>query len=131
MIDFSNEIFNTAAVDLRSRFEGIKVIGEYVSSPAHFPTVTLDETQNIPIHLDSGRQNKYAQVQYRAQVFTNGEGKRSFARKIYGALDALMQELGLVCRTYTTTPAIYNSEVYCITATYEAVIDRNGVIYRG
>ena len=131
MIDFSNEIFNAAAVDLRSRFEGIKVVGEYVSSPTHFPTVTLDEIQNVPAHLDSGRQNKYTQVQYRAQVFANGEGKRSFARKIYGALDALMQELGLVCVTYTTTPAIYNSEVYCITATYEGVIDRNGVIYRG
>ncbi len=131
MIDFSNEIFNAAAGDLRSRFEGIKVIGEYVSSPTHFPTVTLDETQNIPVHLDSARQSKYAQVQYRAQVFSNGEGKRALARKIYGTLDAMMQEIGLVCVTYTTTPAIYNSEVYCITATYEGVIDRNGVIYRG
>lgn len=131
MIDYSNEIFNAAAVDLRSRFEGIKVVGEYVSSPSHFPTVTLDEIQNVPIHLDSARQNKYAQVQYRAQVFANGEGKRALARKIYGALDTLMQELGLVCITYTTTPAIYNSEIYCITATYEGVIDRNGVIYRG
>ena len=131
MIDFSNEIFNAAAGDLRSRFEGIKVIGEYVSSPTHFPTVTLDETQNIPVHLDSARQSKYAQVQYRAQVFANGEGKRALARKIYGTLDAMMQEIGLVCVTYTTTPAIYNSEVYCITATYEGVIDRNGVIYRG
>ena len=131
MIDYSNEIFNTVAGDLRSHFEGIKVVGEYVSSPTHFPTMTLDEIQNVPAHLDSGRQNKYAQVQYRAQVFANGEGKRSFARKIYGALDALMQELGLVCVTYTTTPAIYNSEIYCITATYEGVFDRNGVIYRG
>ena len=131
MIDFSNEIFNTVAVGLRSLFEGIKVVGEYVSSPSSFPTVTLDETQNIPVHLDSARQNKYASVQYRAQVFTNGEGKRARARKIYGELDAIMQELGLVCITYTTTPAIYNSEIYCITATYEAVIDRNGVIYRG
>lgn len=131
MIDYSNEIFNAAAVDLRSRFEGIKVVGEYVSSPSHFPTVTLDEIQNVPIHLDSARQNKYAQVQYRAQVFANGEGKRALARRIFGTLDAMMQEIGLVCVTYTTTPAIYNSEVYCITATYEGVIDRNGVIYRG
>ena len=112
MIDYSNEIFNTAAVDLRSRFEGIKVIGEYVSSPAHFPTVTLDETKNIPAHLDSGRQNKYASVQYRAQVFTNGEAKRGFARKIYGALDALMQELGLVCVTYTTSLVILDKSLH-------------------
>jgi hypothetical protein len=42
-----------------------------------------------------------------------------------------MQGLGLFAVTYSTTPAIYNSEVYCITATYEAVVDRNGAIYRG
>ena len=130
MIDYSNEIFNTVAVGLRSSFDGIKVIGEYVSSPSSFPTATLDEIQNIPAHQDSARQNKYAQVQYRAQVFTNGEGKRGRARKIYGELDAIMQEMGFMCITYTTKPAIYNSEIYCITATYEAVIGRNGVVYR-
>lgn len=131
MIDYSNEIFNTVAVDLRLAFEGIRVVGEYVATPSHFPTVTLDETQNVPVHLDSARQNKYARVQYRAQIFTNSEGKRALARKIFGALDAKMQEIGFVCITYTTTPAIYNSEIYCITATFEGVIDRNGVIYRG
>ena len=124
MIDFSNEIFNTVAVGLRSLFDGIKVIGEYVSSPTHFPTVTLDEIQNIPAHQDSARQNKYAQVQYRAQVFTNGEGKRGRARKIYGELDAIMQEMGFVCVTYTTTPATYNSEIYCITGRFNLIQEK-------
>lgn len=131
MIDYSNEIFNAVAGDLRSLYTGIQVKGEYVATPTVFPTVTLDETQNMPAHLDSAVQNKYAFVQYRAQVFTNGEGKRALARKIFAALDTKMQELGLICKTYTTTPAIYNSEVYNITATYEAVIGADGVIYRG
>lgn len=132
MIDFSNEVFNAVATDLRAAFEEIKVIGEYVTSPTAFPTVTIDETGNVPVHLDSGVQNKYAEVTYRVQVFSNSKyGKRAQARGIYGAVDAKMQELGLFCVTYTTTPAIYNSEVYCITATYRGVIDRNGVIYRG
>lgn len=131
MIDYSNEIFSAVAGDLRSLYTGIQVKGEYVATPSHFPTVTLDETQNVPVHLDSARQNKYARVQYRAQIFTNSEGKRAMARKIFGTLDAKMQEIGFVCITYTTTPAIYNSELYSITATFEGVIDRNGVIYRG
>ncbi len=131
MIDYSNEIFSAVAGDLRSSFEGIKVVGEYVSAPSHFPTVTLDETQNVPVHLDSASYGKYARIQYRAQIFTNGEGKRALARKIFGAIDAIMHEMGLMCITYSTVPAIYNSEIYSITATFEAVIDRNGVIYRG
>ena len=130
MIDFSNEIFNTVATDLRFLYEGIRVVGEYVDTPTRFPTVTLDETQNVPVHLDSARQNKYARVQYRAQVFTSGEGKRALGRRIFSALDEKMQDLGLICVTYTTSPEIYNSEIYCITATFEGVIDRNGVIYR-
>ena len=39
MIDYSNEIFNTVAVDLRSIYPEIRVVGEYVASPATFPTV--------------------------------------------------------------------------------------------
>ena len=132
MIDFSNEIFDTVAKDLRSVYKGIKVVGEYVSAPTSFPTVTIDETGNVPAHLDSTVNNKYARVTYRVQVFSNlKSGKRSQAREIYSQLDEKLQSMGLYAVTYTTTPAIYNSEVYCITATYEAVIDRNGVIYRG
>jgi hypothetical protein len=132
VIDYSNEIFNTVAVDLRSIYPEIRVVGEYVASPAAFPTVTLDEISNIPVHLDSAGESKYARVQYRVQIFSNREsGKRTQAREIYASVDAKMQALGLFCKTYTTTPAIYNSEIYSITATYEGVIDRNGVIYRG
>lgn len=132
MIDYSNEIFNEVAVRLRSIFSGIRVVGEYVQSPTSFPCVAMDETQNIPTHLDSAAENKYAHVQYRVQVFSNLEnGKRAQAREIYAATDLVMQELGFVCKTYTTTPAIYNAEVYSITATYEGVVDQAGVVYRG
>lgn len=131
MIDYSNEVFHAVAEGLRSIFTDICVKGEYQRSPSRFPTVTLDETQNVPVHLDSARQNKFARVQYRAQIFTNAEGKRAQARKIYAALDEQMMALGLFCKSYTTTPEIYNAEIYSITATYEGVIDASGVIYRG
>ena len=131
MIDFSNEIFNAVATDLRSTYEGIKVVGEYVSSPTLFPTVTIDEISNVPTHLDSAELPKYAEVQYRVQIFCNGTGKRAKARDIYGNVARKLSLLGLVGVTYTTTPAIYNSEIYCITGTFRGVIDRDGVIYRG
>ena len=130
MIDVSNEIFNTVAKDLRSLYSGITVVGEYVDIPSKFPTVTLDEISNVPVHLDSATINKYARVTYRSQVFCNGNGKRKRAREIFDSLDQKLMGLGLQMKTYTTTPAIYNSEVYCITATHEGVIDSNGTIYR-
>ena len=130
MIDYSNEIFNTAAKRLRSVYSGIQVIGEYVETPAKFPTVTLDEISNVPVHLSSGHIVKYARVVYRCQIYCNGEGKRQQARAIYDSLDQILMSVGLVAKTYTTTPAVYNSEIYCITATYEGVIGEDGVIYR-
>lgn len=132
MIDYSNEIFNIVATDLRSQYDGIQVIGEYVETPAKFPTVTLDEVQNIPTHLDSATSNKYARITYRVQVFCNVEsGKRKQAREIFDSLDQILMGIGLYVRTYTTTPAVYNSEIYCITATFEGVIGTDGTIYRG
>ena len=131
MIDYSNEIFSAVATDLRFAYEGIKVVGEYVASPSLFPTVTIDETKNIPTHLDSAATPKYAEVQYRVQVFCNGTGKRAKAREIFGTVAEKLNLLGLVGVTYTTTPAVYNSEVYCITGTFQGVIDRGGMIYRG
>lgn len=132
MLDYSNEIFDTVAKDLRSLYRGIQIKGEYVDTPSKFPTVTIDEISNVPTHLDSANTNKYAKVIYRCQVFSNAEnGKRAEARKIYASLDKKLMELGLFAKTYTTTPSIYNSEVYCITATYEGVIGSDGTIYRG
>ena len=132
IIDYSNEIFNEVAVRLRSIFSRLRVVGEYVQTPTSFPCVAMDETQNVPTHLDSAVENKYARVQYRVQVFSNLEnGKRAEARKIYAEVDSIMQAMGLICKTYTTTPAVYNAEIYSITATYEGVIDRAGVVYRG
>lgn len=130
MIDFSNEIFNAVATNLRLLYPGITVKGEYVATPAKFDCVTIDETKNVPTYLDNSDKIKYTSVQYRVQIFCNAENKRSRARAIYGSVDELLRSLGLVCKTYTTVPEIYNSEIYSITATYEGVIDLNGVIYR-
>ena len=130
MIDYSNEIFSEVATDLRSAYEGIKVVGEYVASPTHFPTVTIDEISNVPTHLDSAQLPKYAEVRYRIQIFCNGIGKRALARDIYATVAQRLSLLGLVSTSYTTTPAVYNSEVYCITGTFVGVIDRDGVIFR-
>lgn len=130
MIDYSNEVFNAVATNLRLLYPGITVKGEYVATPAKFDCVTIDETKNVPTYLDNSDKIKYTAVQYRVQVFCNAENKRSRARAIFGSVDELLRSLGLMCKTYTTIPEIYNSEIYSITATYEGVIDLNGVIYR-
>lgn len=131
MIDISNEIFDAVAKSLRSVYQEITVVGENVEKPAKFPTVTIDEIRNIPVHLDSAAVNKYARITIKTQTFCTGSRKRQDAREIFNTLDNTMMGMGLFMKTYTTMPTIYNSEVYCITATHEGVVGVDGVIYRG
>lgn len=133
MIDFENEIFTAVADAVRLLHAGATVKGEYIRSPASFPTVALSEVDNVNVDtlIDSSREEKYAGLGYRLQVFSNKEGaKKSEAKAIFKTADDILCGMGFRRRTYSTTPEIYNSTIFSITATYEGIADVNGVIYR-
>lgn len=133
MNDFLNEIFTLVAKKLRSAYADIFVTGEYTRQPSKFPAVTLDEIENVAVGelLDSSHQEKYSALTYRLQVFSNREsGKKAEARKIFATADQKMRQLGFRRISYTTTPEIYESTIYSITATYEAIVGTDGVMYK-
>lgn len=130
MIDVSNEIFNAVAAEVRAKHSPIAVIPENTNLPAEFPCVAMDETYNVPSHNDSSQTEKYAAVTYRIQVFCTGDGKRANARKIFKTVAEVCHRLNLIRKTYTTTPDVYNSSVYQITATFEANARHDGFIFR-
>ena len=133
MINIADEVFDTVAKAVRSIHYEAKISGEYMHVPPTFPTVTLDEIQNTVVGEleDSSKEETYAGVVYRLQVFSNKQnGKKAEARAIFATADEVMRRLGLRRVTYTTTPEIYDSTIYSITATYEAIVDVNGVVYR-
>lgn len=133
MLDFLNEIFTTVATGVRTEHPGTNVSGEYVRKPSHFPAVTLDETENVTVGalVDSSDEEKFAGLRYRLQVFSNKEsGKKAEARAIFATADNLMRGMGFRRITYTTTPEIYESTIYSITATYEAIAAADGAVYK-
>lgn len=133
MLDFNNEVFTSVAVRVRDQHAGVTVTGEYTRAPSKFPTVTLDETQNVMVDRleDSSNAEKFAGVTYRLQVFSNKRtGKKAEARAIFATADAEMRRMGFRRVTYTTTPEIYDSTIYNITATYEAVVSAAGYVYK-
>lgn len=133
MIDFNNEIFSTVAADVRDRFPEAKITGEYTRSPATFPMVTLDETQNVTVDslMDSSHAENFAGLQYRLQVFSNKQsGKKAEARAIFAVADEVMRGMGFRRTSYSTTPEIYDSTIYCITANYEGVVSAQGYMYK-
>lgn len=133
MIDSCNEIFTTVAKSVRAAHEGTTVTGEYTRSPSKFPAVTLDEIQNITMDslVDSSHVEKFSGVTYRLQVFSNKQkGKKAEARSIFKTADAELCRMGFRRKTYTTTPEIYDSTIYSITATYEGVLSTLGYVYK-
>lgn len=133
MNDFSNEIFTRWATAVREAHDGVKAVGEHVRQPSHFPTATLDEIENVTVGEleDSSNEERYSGLKYRMQIYSNKQsGKRAEARDIFITGDKAMRDMGFRRVTYTTTPEIYDSTMYSITATYEAIIDSNGVTYK-
>ena len=132
MIDILNQIFTTVADTVRTNYPTAIVTGEYTRQPSKFPCVTLDEIQNVmvPSLIDSSDEEKYSGLTYRLQVFSNKQnGKKAEARAIFALADKVMLSLGFRRITYTTTPEIYESTIYSITATYEAIISIEGYLY--
>ena len=133
MIDFMNEIFTLVATQLREEHTPITVTGEYTRQPSKFPTVTLDEIENVTVDRleDSSVAERFTGLTYRLQVFSNKQsGKKAEARAIFATADSVMRGLGFRRITYTTTPEIYESTIYSITATYEAIAEVDGTIYK-
>ena len=133
MIDYLNEIFTAVAAPLREAHEGITVTGEYTRRPSLFPTVTLDEIENVVVDNleDSSAAERFSGLTYRLQVFSNKQsGKKAEARAIFATADSTMRGLGFRRITYTTTPEIYESTIYSITATYAAIAGADGVMYK-
>lgn len=133
MIDYQNETFTAVATAVRSNHNGASVSGEYTRKPSTFPAVTLDEIENVTVGnlVDSSHEEKFAGVTYRLQVFSNKVGgKKSEAREIFATADRVIRGMGFRRITYTTTPEIYESTIYSITATYEAIVSADGVIYK-
>lgn len=133
MNDFCNEIFTIVAKSVRGAHAGTTVTGEYTRKPSKFPAVTLDEIQNVMVDrlVDSSNNEDFSGVTYRLQVFSNKQkGKKAEARAIFATADAEMRRMGFRRVTYSTTPEIYDSTIYSITATYEGIVSVPGYVYK-
>ena len=132
MLDYANEIFTNVANAVRDRHAGVTVVGENTRKPSKFPAVTVDESENVMVGRleDSSNEEKFAGVTYRLQVFSNKQnGKKAEAREIFATADAEMRRMGFRRVSFTTTPEIYESTIYQINATYEAVVSAAGYVY--
>lgn len=130
MIDYFDDIAAHIRQAAQSVNGAVVVTEESDARPTRFPCVTVCESNNYAVSLDSAQREKYAAVQYRVRVCSNREnGKRREAMELFQAVDRWMTASNFTRRGKTTKPDLYQGTLYEITATYEAVIGENGQIY--
>ena len=133
MIDIENTVFNTVAMKVREVFPDIFMVGEYVSSPASIPAVSLVEMDNATNAetIDSGSNENHANVMYEVNVYSNKTtGKKSECKAIMALVDEEMLAMGFSRSTLTPVPNENDSTIYRMVGRYRATVSSDHKIFR-
>ena len=132
MIDLENDIYDYAAKALRAAHTGIDVAAEYVEMPAKFPHVSIVEADNrILERMRTNNIENAVSVMYECNIYSNkASGKKSEAKAIANTLDGVLSGIGFTRTFREQVPNLRDATIYRIVCRYEAVIDKNFVIYQ-
>lgn len=133
MIDIENEVFNTVATEVRTKYPDIYMVGEYVKTPPKFPCVSLVEMDNQSYQAteDSGSSENHAVLMYEVNVYSNKTvGKKSECKAIAALIDERMLALGFARTMLQPIPNLDDATIYRMVSRYSAIISKNKVIYR-
>ena len=126
MIDVENIVFTKIAGNLRTKFKGITVSGEYINAPSKFPYVSVVEQDNYSStdKLDSSTREKFATVMYEVNVYSNKSGhKKSEAREIMGEIDKMFISMNFIRLVMNPVKNKENPTIYRVIARYRAETD--------
>lgn len=131
MIDLEPDIYDYVAKALRAAHSGIDVKAEYVELPAKLPHVSIVESDNrILSRMRTNNIENAVTVMYQANIYSNKVATRkSEAKAIANTLDEAFTEIGFTRTFRQQVPNLNDATIYRIVCRYEAVIDKNFVIY--
>ena len=132
MIDLENDIYDYAAKALRAAHTGIDVAAEYVEMPAKFPHVSIVEADNRVLErMRTNNIENAIQSMFEVNIYSNkAAGKKSEAKAIANTLDDVLSGIGFTRTFREQVPNLRDATIYRIVCRYEAVIDKNFVIYQ-
>ena len=129
MIDYEVNIFNEVYQSVHSMCAGGKCSSVYNPSPTAFPAGALYELSNVTVkkRQSSTPVENYARVMYQLDCYGRTKAE---CRALYKAADDKMISLGFDKVGGDYLDNYDNINVFRYSATYEADIDNDGVIYR-
>lgn len=132
MIDIESTLFSDIADDLRRQYPGIFVAGETTATPSKFPAVTIVEADNaVYQRMRTTRIENAVRLMYEVNIYSNKIGyKKSEAKDILGTIDGEFSRLGFTRTACNPISNLQDASIYRILARYEAIVDRNYMVYQ-
>lgn len=131
MIDLESDVFDYVSKALKAAHSKISVSSEFVEVPARFPAVTIVEADNrILTRMRTNNIENAVTSMFEMNVYSNkASNKKSEAKAIANTADTAFAEIGYTRTFREQIPNLKDATIYRIVCRYEAVIDKNYVIY--
>lgn len=124
MFDIETKVFNEIATELRSKYNGITIYGEYVNAPSKFPCVTIIEQDNYTAieGLTLTNVEEASNLMYEINVYSNKKnGKKQESKSIISTIDTIMLGMGFIRTMLNPIPNLNEATIYRIVARYKKI----------
>lgn len=123
MIDIENYVYTQVRAALKEAFATIDTSAEYEETPAAFPHVCAEMTDNTNSvsYMTASKRENVSEVTFTVNIFTNTTTAKSDAKKIAQTVDSVMQGLGFRRSIYLRTPNI-DRTIYRLTLRYTGFV---------
>lgn len=133
MINVESEIFDIIANAILAEYPDAYVVGEYVLSPARFPSVSIVEIDNSAYDRTqtSGSLENHADVTYEVNIYSNKtSGKKSECKEIASLLDNEFATLGFSRTMLQPIPNLDDATIYRMVGRYKGVVSQDRYVFR-
>lgn len=131
--DVENQIFTECEAAIRRVDPDVLCKGaeEYRPPSLPFASIVEDFCAVYSATADSACRENHTLLRYRVDVYTNDTaGKKARCKRIMAAVREYFGEIGFYRTLCQPIPNLSDPDVYRMTATFEAVMDKNKRLYR-
>lgn len=133
MITIFNEVFTDFKDTLASnpKTQDVKTSSISTNMPNDFPFVSLEEIGNSIYQqgMDDCKIENFANIDMEANIFTQGNKRKTRANEILQVVDTFFEELGFI-RMSKNDLKDNTGTAYCIVVRYSAVVSKDHTVYR-
>lgn len=126
------DIYNEVYTNVKTTLSDLLVLNSYQSDTPTFPCVVIEEITNTADEntIDTNGE-KYNDITFEVNIFTNSEQKISESKDIRKRVDAIFSDEYRMHRGFSgQTPNFADTNVYKYTLRYSFKIGQDKIIYR-